>query len=254
MKKLPKYNTWIRKNKIITFWCLTILFLSSSVLGIFHPALSLFGVLCLPFGYIAIVISLSAYRFSSKGDDYQNKIHRVIIDEFQRSGNVLDIGCGSGKLIISLALNNPELKCIGLDFWGSNWEYSKQQCIENAEIEGASNIEFAKSSASKLPFPDAQFSNIISCLTFHEVADVPDKTESIKEAFRVLQSNGTFTFFDLFEDTSFYKSLDDVKKAITDSCGEILRFRNISEIMDLKYPLNTGKVLKYGVFISGKKK
>lgn len=52
-------------------------------------------------------------------------------------GKILDIGTGSGSLIIKLAKNFPKSFLTGIDYWGGNWEYSKAKCQQNAEIEGA---------------------------------------------------------------------------------------------------------------------
>jgi ubiquinone/menaquinone biosynthesis C-methylase UbiE len=240
-------------KKIVTFWILAFFMCATSILGLVHPAFFLLGLSGVPFGYIAAIITLTAYRLSPKGNDYQNSIHRLIVDASVRNGSVLDIGCGSGKLIIMLAKNNPGEKYTGIDFWGNNWEYSKQQCIENAKAEKVEGIEFMKGSASKLPFPDRSFDHVVSCLTFHEVVDLENKTDCMEEALRILKTNGTFTFFDLFEDPSFYRSLNDVAKTIEKSGGSVGQLQKLSEIMELKFPLGTKKVLKYGVLIVGKK-
>lgn len=52
-------------------------------------------------------------------------------------GKILDIGTGSGSLIIKLAKNFPKSFLTGIDYWGGNREYSKAKCQQNAEIEGA---------------------------------------------------------------------------------------------------------------------
>jgi hypothetical protein len=120
----PKYRTWIRKNKIIGFWAITCVILAISMLGFINSLFFLTAILALPFAYIALVISLTAYQFSVIGGDYQNKIHQLIIDRSKANGTVIDIGCGSGNLIIKLAKRYPESKFTGIDFWGKEWEYS----------------------------------------------------------------------------------------------------------------------------------
>lgn len=166
MPELPKYATWIRKKKIIQFWLITLFVNVLGIIsGIIITPLYFITILSIPFLYISIIISLSAYRFSKRGDDFQNRIHEVIINSVKRNGDVLDIGCGSGNLIIKIAKNNPGNN-IGIDFWGDNWEYSKQQCEKNAQIEQIKNVQFQKASASKLPFETNSISNVVSCLTF----------------------------------------------------------------------------------------
>ena len=76
----------------------------------------------------------------------------------------------------------------GVDYWGGTWEYSKGVCERNATIEGVKHrVTFLQASASSLPFDDETFDEVISNLTFHEVADTKDKRLPIKEALRVLR-------------------------------------------------------------------
>jgi SAM-dependent methyltransferase len=249
----PKYATWIRNKNILIFWLVTISIIILSVIAsIINIYFILISLLSLPFLYISIIITLSSYRFSENGGGYQNKIHLLIIEATQRKGPVLDIGCGSGNLIIKISKNNNE-ENIGIDYWGENWEYSKQQCIKNADIEKVKSITFIKASASKLPFENNTIANVVSCLTFHEVQDVSDKTEGVKEALRVLIEEGTFTFFDLFDDKKYYPLYEKIHEVISESNCIIVEEKKLSEKMRLPFPLNNKNVLKYGVLIVGKR-
>jgi len=104
-----------------------------------------------------------------------------------------------------LAKAFPNSKLTGIDYWGGNWEYSKVKCQHNARIEGVfDRIDFLKASASNLPFKDEDFDLVVSCLTFHEVEDTPNKIDVIQEALRVLKSGGQFIFLDLFLDEKIF--------------------------------------------------
>lgn len=213
----PKYKTWIRKKAITFFALLTVLCLSGTALTFYSAWFLLLVIPALVSGYILTIISVSAFRFSSWGDDYQNKIHRLIIDSAGESSpdSILDIGCGSGHLVVELAKKFPNATVTGIDFWGENWEYSKQQAERNAELENVNRgTRFLNGTASKLEFGNSSFDTVVSCLTFHEVRDVSDKLICVKEAVRVLKPSGKFVFFDLFLDRSFYPAIDDIKKEI----------------------------------------
>ena len=142
---------------------------------------------------------------------------------------------------------------VGLDSWGSDWEYSKSQCERNAELEGVRGLQFVHGSASRLPFSTGEFGRVVSCLTFHEVRDVTDKTASLAEALRVLEPGGRFAFVDLFDDQGFYAGRDRALEVIADAGGEIGSAQRLSEIFEFRFPLNLAKVLKYAVIVTGTK-
>src|SRR6185436_4917185 len=177
-------------------------------------------------------------------------IHQLLIDEVGVGGKLLDVGCGSGQLLIRFAKSGPG-EFVGLDYWGNDWEYSKVQAERNAQLEGVPGLEFVHGSASRLPFPNGAFSRVVSSLTFHEVRDVADKTASLVEALRVLESGGRFAFVDLFDDPGFYQRRERVLDAAHDAGGEVESVRKLTEIFELQFPMNLGKVLKYAVVVTG---
>jgi len=251
----PKYSTWIRARKIVLFWSLGAgtIALGLGLGSLWRPAL----LICLcsaPFLYIAAVISLAAWRFSSKGGDYQNRIHAILIDALAQASEVLDIGCGGGNLIIKIAKTMPG-RHLGLDYWGKDWEYSRAQCERNAALEvGTGVIEFVQGSASSLPFADRSRANVVSCLTFHEVADAADRTLPLTEALRVLAPGGSFLFLDLFDDRRHFGGFDRVTAVIEAAGGRIESISRLREILPLPYPLDTRNALRSAVIIRGSKR
>jgi ubiquinone/menaquinone biosynthesis C-methylase UbiE len=197
---------------------------------------------------------MSSYRLSPRGDDLQAKIHQLIIDEVGTAGRLLDIGCGSGELIIKFAKSQPD-DYVGLDFWPDEWgQFAKAQAEHNSQLEGVPGIEFVHGTASKLPFDDASFARVVSTLTFHEVKDVHDKAIGLAEAIRVLRPGGRFAFVDLFDDPATYHGRERVIEAITKAHGELESTHCLSDIVPLKWPMDTGKVLKYAVVVAGTKR
>lgn len=101
-----------------------------------------------------------------------------------------------------------------MDAWPHEWgDFSKHLAEHNANLEGVPSIEFAHGTASRLPFPDERFGRVVSSMTFHEVRDTTDKTDSLVEALRVLQPGGRFAFID-----RFYASREQVLEVIR-TCG-----------------------------------
>jgi hypothetical protein len=69
----------------------------------------------------------------------------------------------------------------------------------------------------------------------------------------VLEPGGRFAFVDLFDDARFYLERERVLDAVRDAGGEIESVRKLTEILDLRFPMNLGKVLKYAVIVTGTK-
>mgnify|MGYP002227984175 CR=1 FL=1 len=73
-------------------------------------------------------------------------------------GTFLDIGCGAGALTMRCAKTFPKASFVGMDYWGKEWSYAKEQCEQNAKLEGvAARGRFEKGDAAKLAFPDETF-------------------------------------------------------------------------------------------------
>jgi SAM-dependent methyltransferase len=247
------YPAWIRSTRTVIFWLVGcgLVAAGAAISTFWRPALAVV-LLALPFLYIAAVLTLTSYRLGPQGGDFQRRIHQLLIDSVDGQGRLLDVGCGSGQLLIRLA-KSASGEYVGLDYWGRDWEYSKSQCERNAELEGVRGIQFVHGSASRLPFSPGEFGRVVSCLTFHEVRDVPDKTVSLAEALRVLESGGRFAFVDLFDDPGLYAGRNRALEVIMAAGGEIGSAQKLSQIVEFKFPLNLAKVLKYAVIVTGTK-
>lgn len=249
----PVYPTWIRSKRTVVFWLVAVgIAVLGAVVALFWlPGLTL-ALLAIPFLYIAVVLSLTSHGLGPRGGDVQRKIHQLLIDSVGNTGRLLDVGCGSGQLLIQFAKSAPG-EYVGLDYWGNDWEYSRAQAERNAQLERVQGLQFLHGSASRLPFADGDFERVVSSLTFHEVRDVEDKTASVTEALRVLEPGGRFAFIDLFDDPRHYNERAQVLRAIVSVGAEVQSSRNLSEIMELRFPLNLAEVLKYAVLVSGTK-
>ena len=203
----PNYGNWVSKKFIFGPCILCLIFVGLSFLA---PFWAIFAVLFfLIFAYFVV----SRYRFSPAGGDVQSQIVGLILEriEWNGQGQAIDVGCGNAPLTVRLAQKYPSAQVIGIDYWGTNWDYSKQVCERNAQIEGvADRTVFQKASASALPFEDGSFDLVVSNLTFHEVGDTNDKREVLKEALRVVKPGGRFVFQDLFLWEAIYGKPDEL--------------------------------------------
>jgi SAM-dependent methyltransferase len=205
------------------------------------------------FGYITLILTLTVFRLGPRGGDFQRRIHQLIADQAATGpGRVLDVGCGSGSLAISVATTAPESTVEGIDSWGSDWEYSQRQCESNARAVGVSDrVTFRQQSAAALSYPDASFDTVVSCLTFHEVRDRPDPTDAIVEALRVLRPGGRFVFLDLFADPGHFGSIQGVRDALARAGATVTSESPLPDLLPLPFPLRQAKVLGHAVLLVG---
>jgi ubiquinone/menaquinone biosynthesis C-methylase UbiE len=141
---------------------------------------------------------------------------------------ILDVGCGTGKLIPFL---QKKLKSVGLIYC---LDFSIKMLL-NAKKKNYSGVaKFIKGCAEKLPFKENRFTRIICLAVFPHIAD---KKTSVKEFHRILQTNGILNILHLMsreELNKFHKNLGGVlskdvlpdeptMKKILKECG----FKNI---------------------------
>jgi SAM-dependent methyltransferase len=252
----PRYRTWIRSTRLAAFAALSGVCLIGSALSVLSPWFLLFLVPFALFGYIAVILALTVYRLAPWGGDLQRRIHDLIVAkaELPVAGRALDVGCGSGSLVIRLAKASPSGTVTGVDSWGGDWEYSKEQCEENARIEGvATRTAFLKQSGAALGFDDGSFEVVVSCLTFHEIGDLERKSDGLVEALRVLRPGGRYVFLDLFGDPACYPSTADIREATGRAGASIVEFGSLADSLPLPFPLRHPKVLGHAMLMVGAK-
>jgi len=243
------YGNWVSAKLVYVPGVIALLFLGFSIV---LPVLVIGAVIfLLPFVYFAY----ARHRFSARGGNIQVKVQDLLLDHvtgWDGAGKVLDIGCGNGPLTIEIAKRYPQAEAIGIDYWGTAWEYSRGVCDRNAAIEGvAERVTFERASASSLPFDDEVFEVVVSNLVFHEVRDVRDKKKLIKEALRVVKKGGRFVFQDLFLWKQVYGEVDDLLETIRSWGIETVEFVDTSDsdfiptALKLPFMLGTAGIL-YG--------
>lgn len=175
--------------------------------------------LCL-FGYMSHARRLLSYE----GGGVQGKILDNVLNYLHWDGNgvLLDIGCGSGAMTIKAAKKHPDAKAVGVDYWGTPWDYAQSQCERNARIEGVgSRVTFRKGDAAKLDFPDGHFGAAVSNFVFHEVRNQPDKLALIREALRVLKPGAPFAFEDVFFSKQNYPDLNILLAELSQNASDL---------------------------------
>ena len=153
MNTKPDYGNWIRQKRVYTFIGIGLVLVLLAIIPV-HPiirlVLLLAGVMFLGLGsYLAYI----SRQFSERGGGYQRKLWNIVLDhlDWDGEGEAMDIGTGNGPLAIALAKRFPGARVTGIDYWGSDWEYSQNTCEQNAALEGvAERTEFRQGCLSTL--------------------------------------------------------------------------------------------------------
>lgn len=102
----------------------------------------------------------------------------------QPGQRVLDLGCGTGTLVIMAKQRQPECDVSGID--------ADPEILDLARRKAASarvQIDFAQGLAGELPYADELFDRVLSTLFFHHLESA-DKGATLAEIRRVLRPDG----------------------------------------------------------------
>ncbi|MFX1303632.1 MAG: class I SAM-dependent methyltransferase [Promethearchaeota archaeon] len=159
------------------------------------------------------------------------------ITKLNPTGTLVDIGCGSGHLIIQIAKRFSNLDLIGVDLSEAIISAAIERAEKNNVIE---KIKFEIGNVDKLPFPDDSIDFIVSTFSLHHWSD---PILSFKEISRVLRKNGTCLVFDFRRNSRkfFYGLLKFATKIvvpkplkrINEPLGSLMASYNASEITQI---------------------
>lgn len=159
----------------------------------------------------------------------KRRIYEQMINSIPWRGDetVLDVGCGRGLLLVSVAKQLTTGKAVGIDIWRSEDQSDNRPEItwRNAWAEGvADRIEVKDSDARQLPFDDATFDVVVSSLTLHNIDGQAGREKALSEIIRVLKPGGQLAIFDIRHTDEYipmlYESgLQEVKRLKPDNRG-----------------------------------
>lgn len=116
-------------------------------------------------------------------------IAEAVAGRDQRQLSLLDVACGTGRLLREVRLSFPAMLLAGLDLSAA---YLREAA---AHLSGLRRAEFITANAEHIPLPDASQDIVTTMFLFHELpADVRRRVAS--EMARVLKPCGTLVFVD----------------------------------------------------------
>ena len=98
--------------------------------------------------------------------------------------HVLDLGCGTGTLALSIKEAYPSATVVGVDGDAAVLSLAVRKAFE-----AGIPVRFDRAMAHSLPYPDAHFDRVVSSLFFHHLSREA-KTSAMREMHRVLKPDG----------------------------------------------------------------
>jgi ubiquinone/menaquinone biosynthesis C-methylase UbiE len=143
---------------------------------------------------------------------------------FNSGTQLLDIGCGNGKNIIS----RPDLNFKGIDI--------SDKLINICQNKGLDVIE---ANMTSIPFEDNYFDGFINVASYHHLSNDKDRTKALNEMYRILKKNGTglivvWAMEQPNDSTFHFTKSDELVKWTYNKTGQIfLRYYHIYRSNDL---------------------
>lgn len=106
---------------------------------------------------------------------------------------VLDVGCGTGSLLLEVVRRHPDVEAFGLDPDPKALARARRKA-RRARVA----IRWDQGYAQRLPYPDDSFDVVLSTLMFHHL-DAEDQDAVLVETLRVLRPGGALLLADLDE-------------------------------------------------------
>jgi len=150
----------------------------------------------------------------------QRTVLQLAAEQVGQPGAILDVGCGTGKLLRSAETKFPGAKLVGID--------AAIEMVKHAQTSNPSGtIQFRQATAEELPFPNACFDLVFSTMTFHHWQN---QGRGVAEVARVMAPGGRWLLAD-FVASGFMKYV-----------RSLLRLRQFPDRADLQGMLLDGRL------------
>lgn len=104
--------------------------------------------------------------------------------DLKKGAKVLDVGCGTGTLLIMIKKKNPDVEIHGVDGDPKVLKIAREKA-DSEEIV----INLTEGMTNNLPYGNDSFDRVLSSLVFHHLT-TEEKIATLKESYRVLKPGG----------------------------------------------------------------
>ncbi len=116
--------------------------------------------------------------------------------------HILDIGCGTGTLVVKLKLQYPSAQVVGID--------PDPKVLRRARIKAsraAVPVQLDAGFADELPYKEESFDHVFSSFMFHHLNE-QERENMLREVLRVLRAGGSFHLVDFVADNASHGFFD----------------------------------------------
>ena len=134
---------------------------------------------------------VSTMHQENRGNFYDGRLYHLFVDpplrrvrrllraQVSPKSSLIDIGCGTGELLFSLADVCSEL--VGVEVSHRMWSYASRR----ARDKGLSNVQFIwRNGTGPLNFPSAHFEYAAACMVMHQM-DADQRLQAVLEMRRL---------------------------------------------------------------------
>jgi len=122
----------------------------------------------------------------------ERRFRQAILDAAQlRAGlRVLDVGCGTGSLLVMASRQQPGCQLVGADPDAASLDIARRKAAKAGAV-----ATWVEAPASSLPFPDGAIDVVVSTLALHHVPP-EERGAALREMRRVIAPGGAFHLLD----------------------------------------------------------
>jgi ubiquinone/menaquinone biosynthesis C-methylase UbiE len=104
---------------------------------------------------------------------------------------VLEVGSGTGTLLVMIKRRHPDVSVTGLDPDPRALARAQRKADAASMV-----IQLDRGFSDALPYVDGSFDRVFSCFMFHHLKDIDEKQRTLREIRRVLRCGGRLELLD----------------------------------------------------------
>ena len=124
----------------------------------------------------------------------------------QTGHSILDIGCGTGTLVVTLKRRYPDVQIVGLDPDPKALQRARKKVMR-----AGLSVQLDHGFADELPYEERSFDRVFSSFMFHHLEE-PEREKTSREVLRVLKPGGSFHLLDFVSHDAAHGFFDRLMK------------------------------------------